>query len=82
MKNKLQNLAALASQNYARLGVAAGTALMAVSSHAAGTGIDSLFDEIDLAGISAKVLALALIIVGIALVIKGPSIVKRIVAKI
>ncbi|MFA9283878.1 MULTISPECIES: hypothetical protein [unclassified Comamonas] len=80
MKTKLQNLAALAAHQYARLGVAAGTAMMAVSSHAA--GVDDLFDEIDLAGISAKVLALGLIIVGISLVIKGPAIVKRIVAKI
>jgi len=81
MKNKLQNLVALASQNYARLGVAAGTALMAVSSHAAGP-MDALFDEIDLAGIATKIGALALVIVGIALVIKGPAVVKRIIAKI
>lgn len=82
MKQKLQNLAALASNQYARMGVAFGTALMAASSHAAGTGIDSLFDEIDLAGIATKVTALAVIIVGVALVIKGPAIVKRIIAKI
>ena len=80
MKQKLQNLAAVAAHQYARAGVAAGTALMAVSSHAA--GIDELFDEVDLAGIATKITALAVIIVGVALVIKGPSIVKRIIAKI
>lgn len=80
MKQKLQNLRALAAQNMARVGVATGTALMAVQSHAA--GIDDLFAEVDIAGIATKVTALAVVIVGIALVIKGPSIVKRIIAKI
>ncbi|MEQ6436725.1 hypothetical protein V8Z74_17105 [Comamonas sp. w2-DMI] len=64
--------------------VVAGTvgALAFASAHAAGTGIDSLFDEVDLSGIAAKITALAVIIVGIALVMKGPAIVKRIIAKI
>jgi hypothetical protein len=46
------------------------------------TDISSLFDSIDLSAISAKVMALAVVIVGIALAIKGPSIVKRLIAKI
>ncbi|WP_313332035.1 hypothetical protein [Comamonas sp.] len=80
MKNKLQNLRALAAQNVARLGVAAGTAMMAVSSHAA--GMDALFDEVDMGSTATKITALAVVIVGIALVIKGPAVVKRIIAKI
>lgn len=52
----------------------------ATSAHAA--GIDDLFAEVDLSGIATKVTALAVIIVGIALVMKGPAIVKRIIAKI
>ena len=55
-------------------------ALAVASSHAA--GIDDLFDAVDLSGISVKVLALGVIIVGIALYLKGPAIVKRIIAKI
>ncbi|WP_339958821.1 hypothetical protein [Delftia acidovorans] len=59
---------------------ATGLALAVSASHAA--GIDDLFDAVDVAGIAAKVTALALVIVGIALVMKGPSVVKRIIAKI
>lgn len=80
MKKKLQNLRALALNNYARATVVAGSALMAASSHAA--GIDDLFAEVDISGIAVKITALAVAIVGIAMVIKGPSIVKRIIAKI
>ena len=50
------------------------------SSHAA--GLDDLFDAIDLSGVSVKVLALGVVIVGIALYMKGPAIVKRIIAKV
>ncbi|KGG88611.1 membrane protein [Comamonas thiooxydans] len=44
--------------------------------------MDDLFAEVDLSGIATKVTALAVVIVGIALVMKGPAIVKRIIAKI
>ena len=67
----------------AQAALAAGAMVMAASARAAdGAGIDSLFDGVDLSGIFAKVLAMAAVIVTIALVIKGPSIVKRIIAKI
>jgi len=52
------------------------------SAQTTGTDISSLFDSVDLSGISAKVMALAVTIVGIALVIKGPTIVKRLIAKL
>ena len=55
-------------------------ALAFASAHAA--GIDDLFDAVDLSSTGAKITAMALLIVGIALTIKGPSIVKRIIAKI
>lgn len=80
MKQKLKALRALAANNTARATVAAGSMLMAASSHAA--GFDDLFAEIDLAGVATKITALAVVIVGIAFVMKGPSIVKRIIAKI
>lgn len=62
--------------------VVAGSAgsLAFMSAHAA--GIDDLFDAVDLSGIGVKVLAAGVIICTISLYVKGPAIVKRIVAKI
>ena len=57
-------------------------AAMVAASGAHAAGIDDLFAEVDLSGIATKVTALAVLIVGIALVMKGPAIVKRIIAKI
>ena len=54
----------------------------AASADAVSTDISALFDSVDLSSISTKIMALAVTIVGIALVIKGPSIVKRLIAKI
>lgn len=59
---------------------ATGAAMAMTASHAA--GMDDLFDAVDVSGIATKVTALAVVIVGIALVMKGPSVVKRIIAKI
>lgn len=82
MKAKLQSLAGLARRNMARVGTVGALALVNGVAHAQTTGIDSLFDAIDLSGLSTKILALAALIVTIAFVLKGPSIVKRIIAKI
>lgn len=62
--------------------VVAGSAgsLAFMSAHAA--GLDDLFDSVDLSGIGVKVLASGVVICTIALYVKGPAIVKRIVAKI
>lgn len=70
----------LARKYGAKIVAATGTALAVSASHAA--GIDDLFDSVDVSGIAAKVTALAIVIVGIALVMKGPSVVKRIISKI
>lgn len=70
----------LARKYGAKIVAATGTAMAVSASHAA--GMEDLFDAVDVAGIAAKVTALALVIVGIALVMKGPSVVKRIIAKI
>lgn len=43
---------------------------------------DPFFDAISLDGISAKVIAAGVIIVGIALAFKGPDIAKRLVRKV
>ena len=59
---------------------ATGMAMAVTASHAA--GMDDLFDAVDVSSVATKVTALAVVIVGIALVMKGPSVVKRIIAKI
>lgn len=59
------------------------TALMlSVAARAEGTGFDTIIDSVDLSGVSAKVVALAVIVVGIALVFKGPDIAKRVIRKV
>lgn len=68
------------ARKYGAKAAAAGMAMAVTASHAA--GIDDLFDAVDVSGIATKVTALAVVIVGIALVMKGPSVVKRIIAKI
>lgn len=51
-----------------------------VGSHAfAADGITSALAAVDLSGVSALVGAAALIIVGVALVFKGPAIAKRVI---
>lgn len=70
----------IARQYGAKVVAGAVGSLAFMSAHAA--GIDDLFDAVDLSGIGVKVLAAGSIIVLIALYIKGPAIVKRIVAKI
>ena len=57
-------------------------AVMLVGAMPAHASIDTLFDEIDLSGVAAKVTAAAVVIVGIAFLIKGPSVVKRLISKI
>lgn len=68
------------ARKYGSKAAAAGMTMAVTASHAA--GIDDLFDAVDVSGIATKVTALAVVIVGIALVMKGPSVVKRIIAKI
>ena len=76
----LANTRNLARKYGAKIVAATGTAMAVTASHAA--GMDDLLDSIDLSGIATKIGAIALVIVGIALVMKGPSVVKRIIAKI
>ena len=68
------------ARKYGSKAAAAGMAMAVSASHAA--GMDDLFDAVDVSGMATKVTALAVVIVGIALVMKGPSVVKRIIAKI
>lgn len=66
--------------NAAKIATGAGVLVLSAQSHAA--GLDDVFDAVDLSTVATKVGALAVAIVGIALVVKGPSIVKRIIARI
>lgn len=63
---------------------AAGSALMLSGAAMAqsATGIDAVLDAVSLTGIEATLLASALTIVGIALVMKGPDLAKRIIRKV
>jgi len=75
-----QQTRAIARKFGAKAVAATGMAMAVTASHAA--GMDDLFDAVDVSSVSTKVTALAVVIVGIALVMKGPSVVKRIIAKI
>lgn len=75
-----QQTRAIARKFGSKAVAATGAAMAMTASHAA--GLDELFDAVDVSGIATKVAALAVVIVGIALVMKGPSVVKRIIAKI
>ncbi|QPS10793.1 hypothetical protein I6G66_12705 [Delftia acidovorans] len=76
----IANTRNIARKYGAKIAAATAIAMAATASHAA--GMDDLLDSIDLSSTSTKIGALALVIVGIALVMKGPSVVKRIIAKI
>ena len=73
-----------ATRNFAaKLGTGAflaGATLLANAQSA--TGIDAALDAVDLSSIATKVGAAGLLIVGIALVFKGPVLAKRIISKV
>ena len=82
--NKFSRFSAATRSTYAKVAMLPLMALAAVQAHAAGeaTGIDAMLDAVDLSGISTKVAAAGLLIVGIALVFKGPALAKRIISKV
>lgn len=62
---------------------AAGVALsLSGAAMAQATGIDAVLAAVGLSGIETTVTALALVIVAIALVFKGPDLAKRIIRKV
>lgn len=62
--------------------VALGTASVGAFAQASDNPIIVLLDSISLAGVAAAVAALALIIVAIAMTMKGPSVAKRIIRQV
>ncbi len=79
----LKNSMNLARKYGAKVGAAATTLALAPMAMAQSTTpIDTILDAVSLDGISAKLVALATIVVGIALVFKGPDLAKRIIRKV
>ncbi|WPG38744.1 hypothetical protein [Variovorax sp. EBFNA2] len=69
------------SNGYARAGAIVGGALLASPAFAQTSPWDAFFDAVDFSGVSAKVIAGGLLIVGIAVAYKGPDLAKRLVRK-
>ena len=57
-----------------------GAVTLMQTAHAA--GFDAFIDEVDLSGLSVKVIAAGLLVVGIAIAFKGSDLGKRIVRKV
>lgn len=75
----LKNLQTRAARTLALVSVA----LMSVAAHAQAVDpITTMLDSIDLTGITVKVIAAGIVIVGIALAFKGPDVAKRVVRKV
>ena len=72
------------ARKYGARVTAAATGLMfsVMASAQTVTGVDAALDAVDLSGVSTKVAAAALLIVGIALVFKGPDLAKRVIRKV
>ena len=71
------------NKTLARISVAAMALPFGLSAFAAdGDGVTSALDAVDLSGIATKVVAAGLLIVGVALAFKGPSIAKRVISKV
>lgn len=56
--------------------------LSTLASAQASDPIGDMLDAVGLSGVSAKVIALGLLVVGVALAFKGPDVAKRIIRKI
>ena len=68
---------------FARLAVVGAVTAGAMSqAYAVGDGITAALTAVDLSGVATAVGAVALIIVAIALVFKGPDIAKRVIRKV
>jgi len=72
MKNQVRNLFALVT-----------TAALSASAFAQATSpMETMLDEVDLTGLSVKIIAVGVLIVGIALAFKGPDLAKRVIRKV
>lgn len=67
---------------YARLALLGGSAMALTSRAFAVDGITSALAAVDLSGVATAVGAIALVIVAVALIFKGPDIAKRVIRKV
>ena len=67
---------------FARVALLSGLSALAVAPAFAADGITAALTAVDLTGVATAVGAIALIIVAIALVFKGPDIAKRVIKKV
>lgn len=72
----------IAKKYGAKIAAAGAAVTLSTGAFAQSTGIDSILDAVSLSGIETKVVAACLLIVGIALVFKGPDLAKRIIRKV
>lgn len=72
MKNQVRNLLAAAS----------GFAMSAAAFAQRTSPMETMLDEVDLTGLSVKIIAVGVLIVGIALAFKGPDLAKRVIRKV
>jgi len=79
----LKNSLNLARKYGAKVAVASSSLALAPFAMAQSVSpIDTILDAVSLDGISAKLVAFAVVVVGIALVFKGPDLAKRIIRKV
>lgn len=77
----MKNLKMLAARGFVRGAAVAGLGLASVSAFAV-DGITTALTAVDLSGVATAVGAIALIVVAISLVFKGPDIAKRVIRKV
>lgn len=79
----MNKFARLVQSKTARLATVAAAGLASVNAFAVGgDGITAALDAVDLSGVATAVGAIALVVVAIALVFKGPDIAKRVIRKV
>lgn len=71
----------LTRSTYARVAALPVLALASVAAHATGP-LDAAFAAVDLSGVAVSVGAATLLIIGIALVFKGPALAKRVIRQV
>lgn len=78
---KLSKIRVSLSQKAATVGALSLLAMHGAMAQTAGP-FDAFFDAIGLDGVTAKIVAVGVLIVGIALAFKGPDLAKRVVRKV
>lgn len=80
--NQVRKYGPTLSQKAATVGALALLGASSAMAQAVAGPFDAFFDAIGLSGVAAKVIAVGVIIVGIALAFKGPDVAKRVIRKV